>query len=595
MFDAFTLPFFQRGVWEILLLSVGAGLIGTWIVLRGLAFYAHSVGTATFPGLVLADGLGFAAVLGAAGTGLLVALGVGALARRAGDRDRYDALTAIVLVGALSTGVILASDVFASAARVESLLFGSLLVIDSGDLVFAAAASTVVLLATVVLGTRWLVVGFDAQTARTLGARSILPDVVLLGLVALVAVSVLSAVGALLATALIVVPAAATRLLCNRMLVWQITTVVVVAFVGVGGLWLSVETNAPPGATIAVLSGCVFLLAVLVRELRSRGRARTGRAAATTVAAAALTLGAVGCGGGTTGASGDTLRVVATSTQVADFARAVGGEKVEVIQLLQPNSDPHDYEPRPADLRGAADADLMLVSGDGLDDWADDVAKQVGLASELVDVGAERPVKLEGAEHDEHAGDDEHADVDPHWWHDPRNAAAAVSAIRAAFARADAASAATFAANADSYTAELRQLERETVACLKRVPARQRLLVSDHDAFGYFTNRYGITFVGAIIPSTSTQAQVSAGELSRLARTVEKRDVQAIFPESALNPRLARTIADRTGAKVGGALYSDTLGPTGSAGATYLESERANARTLVDGFTDGKVTCNAPG
>src|SRR6266403_150361 len=154
MLEPFTLPFVQRGLAEVLLLAIAAGLIGTWIVLRGLAFYSHAVGTAAFPGLVLADGLGFSATLGAAGSALVVAGGVAWLARR--ERDRYDTMTALVLVAALAAGVILASDVFHSGAHVEMLLFGSLLVVDPTDLVLAGAASVAVAAASAVLGARWL-------------------------------------------------------------------------------------------------------------------------------------------------------------------------------------------------------------------------------------------------------------------------------------------------------------------------------------------------------------------------------------------------------------------------------------------------------
>lgn len=267
--EVFELPFVQRGAVEVLALAVGAGLVGTWIVLRGLAFYAHAVGTAAFPGLVLADGLGFAPALGAAGTGVLVAAGVAWLARRPGGRDRYDSLTAIVLVGMLAAGVILASDVFGSGANVETLLFGSLLLTDTGDTVLAAVASVAVLAGTLVLGERWLVAGFDPQNAAALGVRTAWPDAVLLGLVALVAVAALTTLGALLATALLVVPAATTRLLVSRLRVWQAATVLLVAAEGVGGLWLSVELNAPPGPAIAVLAGGVFVVTALVRVARS--------------------------------------------------------------------------------------------------------------------------------------------------------------------------------------------------------------------------------------------------------------------------------------------------------------------------------------
>lgn len=267
MLEPFSLPFFQRGLAEVLVLAVGAGVIGTWVVLRGLAFFAHAVGTATFPGLVLAEGLGVAATLGAALTGALVAVGVGLLARR--EREQHDALTALVLVGALGVGIVLASDVFKASGNVEGLLFGSLLLVDGGDVALAAGASAVALGLGLLLEQRWLVTGFDPGNARGLGVRSILPDLVLLGLVALVAVSALATLGSLLATALLVVPAATTRLVVTRLRPWQLATVGLVALEGTAGLWLAFQLNAPPGAGIAVLSGAVFLAVALAR-LRPR-------------------------------------------------------------------------------------------------------------------------------------------------------------------------------------------------------------------------------------------------------------------------------------------------------------------------------------
>src|SRR5881392_757123 len=268
MLEPFQLPFVQHGIVEVLILAVAGGLIGTWIVLRGLAFYAHAVGTAAFPGLVLADGLGFAAVLGAGATAALVAVAVGLLARREGARDRYDSVTALVLVAALAIGVILASDVFHSAGSVETLLFGSLLLVDGGDYAFAAVSAAIVVVGGLLLEQRWLATGFDPGSARALGARSALPDMVLLALVALVAVAALSTLGALLATALLVVPAATARLWTQRVASLQAWSVGLAILDGAAGLWLSVEIDVPPGAAIAIVAGGVFVLAALARELR---------------------------------------------------------------------------------------------------------------------------------------------------------------------------------------------------------------------------------------------------------------------------------------------------------------------------------------
>jgi ABC-type Zn uptake system ZnuABC Zn-binding protein ZnuA/ABC-type Mn2+/Zn2+ transport system permease subunit len=566
MLEPFQLPFVQRGIAEVLVLAVAGGLIGTWIVLRGLAFYAHAVGTAAFPGLVLAEGLGFSALLGAGATAALVAVAVGILARREAAHDRYDTLTALVLVGALALGVILASDVFHSAASVETLLFGSLLLVDGGDIAFAAVAAAIVVAGTAVLAQRWLATGFDPRAARALGARSALPDTVLLALVALVAVAALSTLGALLATALLVVPAATTRLVCTRLRTWQLATVALVAVEGVAGLWLSVEVNAPPGPAIAVLAGGAFVLVALRRVLL--------------VPAAAAALLVAGCGADTGGAAPGQVKVIASTTQLADFARAVGGDRAKVVQLLKPNTDPHDYEPRPYDVLATADAGVVLESGDGLDRWMGTVVKQAGSDATVVDLGARVPTKLPG---------------DPHWWHDPRNAQAAVAAIRDALTKANPQARAVYTRNADAYLAKLGALDRGIAACVQRVPPAARKLVTDHDAFGYFARRYGIAVVGAVIPSQTTQAQSSARDVARLTRLIRRERVRAVFAESSINAKLAQAIARQTGAVSDLKLYGDTLGPKGSAGATYLTMERANADAMVRGFTGGAQRCPIAG
>ncbi|HYG97026.1 MAG TPA: metal ABC transporter permease, partial [Solirubrobacterales bacterium] len=225
MLEAFELPFVQRGLIEVLILAVPAGLLGTWIVLRGLAFFSHAVGTASFPGLVLADGLGFAAPLGAFGAAAFFAGGAAALR---GRRSGQDAIVALVLVGSLAAGVILASDVFESGSNIETLLFGSLLLVDSGDIALAAAVAGLTLLASLLIDQHWLRTGFDPTDADARGRGSRLFDAVLIALVALAAVAALTVVGALLVTALFVVPAITARLFTERLRTWQLLSVVLV-------------------------------------------------------------------------------------------------------------------------------------------------------------------------------------------------------------------------------------------------------------------------------------------------------------------------------------------------------------------------------
>jgi zinc/manganese transport system substrate-binding protein len=278
--------------------------------------------------------------------------------------------------------------------------------------------------------------------------------------------------------------------------------------------------------------------------------------------------------------------VVATTTQIGDWVGEVGGEKVDVTQVLAPNTDPHDYEPRPDDVADTADAQIVFENGDDLDHWIDTVVSDSGSDAKLVDLGADVPVKLPGETEGEEA-----SRFDPHWWHDPRNVEEAVREIATQLTAVAPEDRETFEANAAAYEAKLKALDSGIQQCMASVPAADRKLVTDHDAFGYFANRYGIEVVGAVIPSQTTQAQPNAQDVSDLADVIRKEDVKAIFPESSLSPELAETIASQTGAQVGQELYGDTLGPEGSSGDTYLKMEAANANATVEGFTGGQRRC----
>jgi ABC-type Zn uptake system ZnuABC Zn-binding protein ZnuA len=283
------------------------------------------------------------------------------------------------------------------------------------------------------------------------------------------------------------------------------------------------------------------------------------------------------CGGDDERAAGggDRIRVVATTGQAADFARAVAGERAEVSGLLPPNADPHEFELRPDDVKELSDADLVVRSGGDLDEWLADAIDSSGSDADVLTLG------------DHVALDPE----DPHWWHDPRNAIAAVAALRDALAAADPEGASAYRRSAGAYAQRLDRLDRAVASCIDKVPKADRTLVTTHDALGYYARRYGIRVVGAVIPSRSTAAQPSAGETAELIETIERENVKAIFAESSVKPDVEEAIARESGARIGKALWADTLGPEGSDGATYVDSIASNTAALVDGFSGGAVAC----
>jgi len=276
--------------------------------------------------------------------------------------------------------------------------------------------------------------------------------------------------------------------------------------------------------------------------------------------------------GGTAG--GRALQVVATTTQVADFARVVGGDRVRVTSLIKPNVDAHDYEPSPADLDAVARADVVLRNGVGLEDWLDDTIESSGFTGPVVDTS--QGVALRQGE----------GGPDPHIWQNPRNAQRMAANVERALAQAAPDAATRFRANLAAYDRELRDLDAEVARQIDSLANKK--LVTNHDAFGYYVDRYGLELVGSVIPSFDTSAELSGRDVRDLVAKIRATKVKAVFTEQSLPPKTAETIAAEAGVKVvagEGALYGDSLGPAGSEGDTYVKSIRHNTGTIVSNLS----------
>ena len=193
----------------------------------------------------------------------------------------------------------------------------------------------------------------------------------------------------------------------------------------------------------------------------------------------------------------------------------------------------------------------------------------------------------EGHGHD-HGGEE----VDSHWWHDPTNVEAAAAEVARVLGQLDPADRALFDRSARSYERELAALDRQIKTCLSRIPREERKLVTDHGAFGYLANRYGIEVIGTVIPALTTQAEPSAGDLAELEETIRSEGVKAVFPESSVPSTTAEAIARDTGASAEYVLYGDTLGPADSEAGTYVGMMEMNVDQIARGLTDGELTCD---
>ena len=304
----------------------------------------------------------------------------------------------------------------------------------------------------------------------------------------------------------------------------------------------------------------------------------TGVALAVVALLGALVLGACGK---EDAADTDGLPVVATTTIIADMARNVGGDRVAIRSLVPANADPHSYEPTPREVGAVAEARVVLEHGMGLDTWISDMVRESGTKAHVA-VVTDGVTTIEGEEHAADADGHSHEGEDPHVWFDVANAKVMANNIRDALIAADPDGADTYRANTERYQSELDDLDawiREQVAT---VPEAQRKLVTNHDAFGYYVHAYGLTLVGTIVPSLDAQAQPSARDTAALIELIKAEEVRAIFTEAALNPSLAKRIAEDAGVQVVSDLYGDSLGPAGSGADTYIGMMRTDTTRIVE-------------
>ena len=268
------------------------------------------------------------------------------------------------------------------------------------------------------------------------------------------------------------------------------------------------------------------------------------------------------------------LKVVATFSVIGDFARNVGGDLIELATLAGPGQDTHTFEPNPGSAQSLAEAALVLENGLSFETWLDDLYEASGSRAKRVVVthGIVARTATEGEE----AGE-----TDPHVWHDVANAIQMVKNIRDAFALADPAHAAIYQANADVYLNQLQELDGWVAAQVERVPENRRKLVTTHDTFGYFAQRYGFEVLGSILPTSTEGASPSAQELAALVEMVKAAGVPAVFAENVSSNSLINQVAAEAGVKVVGSLYTDALGPAGSDGDTYLKMVQFNVTRIV--------------
>jgi manganese/zinc/iron transport system substrate-binding protein len=299
----------------------------------------------------------------------------------------------------------------------------------------------------------------------------------------------------------------------------------------------------------------------------------------------ALTLGFVGCSGreGPPQFEGPPVRVVCTTTIVADVVRRIGGDRVQLETLMAAGVDPHKYISGAGDRKKLDDAHLVFLSGLHLEGKMAELFEKnherwrAHAITDSIDRAQLLHADVDGGEHD------------PHVWFDVRLWSQTIPTVQKALSELDPAGAATYERNADQYKKELDALDGEVRAALEAIPTNRRVLVTSHDAFGYFGRAYGFEVIG--LQGVSTASEVGTPQRDKLATLIGERRIPAVFTETSVPPVGLKGVLDDVYAKkkykvnlIGGddALYSDALGPPGSPGETYAGMIRHNVKVIVE-------------
>jgi zinc/manganese transport system substrate-binding protein len=266
------------------------------------------------------------------------------------------------------------------------------------------------------------------------------------------------------------------------------------------------------------------------------------------------------------------INVVVSFSILGDFAKNVGGERIDVTTLVGPNSDVHVYTPAPADAKKIADAKLVIINGLGLEGWLPRLVQSSGSKATIVTATSGIAPRKLGS------------DADPHAWQSVVNAKIYVANIRDALIAADQPGVPTYRANADAYLAKLDALDRDVREAVAQIAQARRKVISTHDAFGYFAAAYGIAFIAP--QGVSTESEPSARDIASIITQIRAGKIPAVFLENISDPRLMRRISTETGAKIGGTLYSDSLTAENGEAPTYIDMVRHNIKALTSALAN---------
>jgi ABC-type Zn uptake system ZnuABC Zn-binding protein ZnuA len=268
------------------------------------------------------------------------------------------------------------------------------------------------------------------------------------------------------------------------------------------------------------------------------------------------------------------VTVVTSTSILADLVQQIGGERVEVDSIAPKNADPHDFEPSPEDVLKIENADLIVLHGLQLDNWAKRLVESADSNAPVI--VATKGVKTIGSD------EKSFNEGDPHVWFDPRRVKTMVSTISTGLEGVDSAGTENYESRLGAYLNNLDTLDQEIAAGIDTIPPERRKLVTNHDALAYFADRYGLEVIGTVIPGIDSRTEPSAKDVAELIDLIQDEGVSVIFAENIVSPDLAESLAEQAGVEVVPELYTDSLGDEDSGADTYIGLMQTDASLIIE-------------
>lgn len=569
--------FLQNALITSVAIGMVAGVIGCFIILRGMSLMGDAISHAVLPGVALSYILGINFFIGAIIFGLLASVLITYISQNSVIKS--DTAIGITFSSFLALGVILIG-VANSSTDLFHILFGNVLAVQDIDKWITLIITAVVLITIVIFFRPLLITSFDPMMAKAYGMKVEIYHYLLMGLLTLVAVTAMQSVGTILIVAMLVTPAATAYLFTKRLSHMMILSSILGGLSSVIGLFVGYSFNIAAGSSIVLTAALMFVLGFL---LSPKQRAKFGNKN-WGIAAGLLALVAGGIffySSSHQEQTDEKLNVVVTNSILKDITENIAGDEINLHSIVPVGRDPHEYDPLPEDIQKATDADVLFYNGLNLETGGNAwFTKLMNNANKVdnqdyfaVSDGVEI-LYLEGEE----AGKE-----DPHAWLNLENGMIYAQNIAQQLIAKDPDHAQIYQENLEEYLDLLNELDQEAKEKFASIPEAQKLIVTSEGSFKYFSKAYDIP--SAYIWEINTEEEGTPLQIRLLVDQLKASEVKALFVESSINPRPMQSVARDSGIPIYAEIFTDSVAESGNDGDSYYSMMKWNLDKIYEGLT----------